>query len=66
VKSGSSEFQKILSFALGFLVDDVMIGGYVAVILMTSSIYPTSRYCGSKLYWILDQNTSLWNPWSTF
>jgi len=21
--------------------------------LMTSSIYPTSRYCGSKFYWIL-------------
>jgi len=35
---------------LGFLVDDVMIVVCFAVILITSSIDPMSRFCGSNFY----------------
>jgi len=31
----------------------VKLGRKFVVIWMTSSIYSTSRYCGSKFYWIL-------------
>jgi len=44
---------------LGFLIDDVIIGGDFAVTLMTSSAEPVGRFCGSKFYWILGYNTSL-------
>jgi len=53
-------------FGFGFLVDDVKTWGCFAVIMMTSSICPKSRYCGSKFHWMLGENTSLWSPWSTF
>jgi len=42
---------------LGLLVDGVMIGACFAVILMMSLADPTSRYGGSKFYWILGSNT---------
>jgi len=38
---------------LGFLLADVMIGVDFAFFWMTSSVDPMSRFCGSKLYWIL-------------
>jgi len=44
---------------LEFLVDDVMSGACFAFLLMTSSPIQSSRYCGSKFYWILGCNTSL-------
>jgi len=44
---------------LGFVVDDVMIGVRLAVILMTSSADPMSRFRDSKFHWILGYNTSL-------
>jgi len=47
---------------LGFSDNDVMIGACFAGILMTPSADPMSRLCGSKFYWILSYNTSLWRP----
>jgi len=45
--------------SIGLLADDVMSGVCFAVCLMMSSADPMSRFCGSKLYWILGYNTSL-------
>jgi len=42
---------------LGPWVDDVMIGVCFVGILMTSSVDPMNRYCGSKFYWILGYRT---------
>jgi len=50
---------------LGFLVNDVMIGAgfdFFDDVIGVSM----SRFCGSKFYWLLSYNASIWSPFSTF